>query len=188
MVSWQVGALDRVRTWVDRAMPMHADVRRIARVVLLEAACGLHLAEGDIEAAVDLGRSADEEATELGVERELPLARSLLALSLLARGDLDEAADRARAAVAAAEALSYRFPLATALETVSLVSVARGASPHEVASLMAVAAEIRRSGDRPVPRPLAAQVEALASTLPDADPNAGAAEVTDAVTRALASA
>ncbi|MGA8245716.1 MAG: hypothetical protein WB797_02335, partial [Nocardioides sp.] len=93
MIAWQVGALDQVRRWVDQAMPMHADARRIARVVLLSSSCGLHLAEGDHEAAVDLGRSADAEGTELGVERELPLIRSLLAHALLARGDLDQAQD-----------------------------------------------------------------------------------------------
>ena len=161
MVAWQVGALDRVRRWVERAMPMHTDQRRIARVVLLSVTCGLHLADGDLEAAVDVGRSADLEGTELGVERELPLVRSLLALALLARGELDEALDRARAAVSAAQALGYHFPLATALETAALVATARGAAGAEVAPWVATAAEIRRAGDRPVPALLAAQVAAL---------------------------
>ena len=73
MVAWQVGDLDRVRRWVARAMPLHTEQRRIARVVLLSAACGLHLADEDLEAAVEVGRSADLEGTELGIERELPL-------------------------------------------------------------------------------------------------------------------
>jgi predicted ATPase len=170
MIAWQVGALDRVRRWVDRAMPLHTDQRRIARVVLLSAACGLHLADGDLDAAVDVGRSADLEGTELGVERELPLVRSLLALSLSARGEQDEALDRARAAVTAAQALGYHFPLATALETCALVVTAGGADPAEVAPWVATAAEIRRAGDRPVPALLAAQVAALRGVLPPAEP------------------
>jgi ATP/maltotriose-dependent transcriptional regulator MalT len=170
MIAWQVGALDRVRRWVARAMPLHTEQRRIARVVLLSVACGLHLTDGDLEGAVDVGRTADAEGTELGVERELPLARSLLALALLARGELDEAQDRARAAVSAAQALGYQFPLATALETSALVATARGAAPALVAPWMATAAEIRRVGDRPVPAPLADQVAALRDVLPPATP------------------
>jgi hypothetical protein len=163
-------------------MPLHTEQRRIARVVLLSVACGLHLADGDVEAAVDVGRSADLEGTELGVGRELPLVRSLLALSLLAHGDLDEAHDRAGAAVTAAQALSYQYPLATALETSALVATARGADPAEVAPWVATAAEIRRAGDRPVPALLAAQVAALRSALPPAAP----LPVADAVAGALA--
>jgi predicted ATPase len=180
-VAWQVGALEQVRRWVDQAMPMHADTRRIARVVLLSTACGLYLAEGDAEAAVDVGRAADAEGTELGVERELPLVRSLLALALLARGELDEARDRARAAVTAAQALSYHFPLATALEASALVATARGAELSEVAPWVATAAEIRRLGDRPVPALLADMVAALRDVLPAADP----LTVPDAVAAAL---
>ncbi len=170
MIAWQVGALDRVRRWVERAMPMHTDQRRIARVVLLSVACGLHLADGDLDAAVEVGRTADLEGTELGVERELPLLRSLLALALLSRGDVDEAHDRARAAVSAARALSYHSSLATALETAALVAHARGASVEQVAPWAATAAEIRRAGDRPVPALLAARVAALRGALPAADP------------------
>ena len=183
MVAWQVGDLDRVRRWVERAMPLHTDQRRIARVVLLSAACGLHLADGDLDAAVDIGRSADVEGTELGVERELPLARSLLALALLARGELDEAADRARFAVEAASELGFRFPLATALETTALVAAARGGPTPPVSQWLATAAAIRRTGDRPVPAPLAAQVAALAAVVPPAEPLADA----DAVAAALGS-
>ncbi len=181
MVAWQVGDLDRVRRWVERAMPFHTDQRRIARVVLLSAACGLHLADGDVDAAVDIGRSADTEGTELGVERELPLARSLLALALLARGDLDEAADRARAAVEAASDLGFRFPLATALETSALVATARGVAPDVVAPWVATAAEIRRTGDRPIPSPLAQQVATLTAALPPAGPLPAAEAASQAV-------
>ena len=181
MVAWQVGALDQVRRWVERAMPMHTDQRRIARVVLLSAACGLHLADDDLDAAVEIGRSADLEGTELGVERELPLVRSLLALALLARGETDEAADRARAAVTAASALSYPFPLATALETSALVATARGVSPDVVAPWVATAADIRRAGDRPVPAPLAQQVATLTAALPAAGPLSAAEAASRAV-------
>jgi tetratricopeptide (TPR) repeat protein len=170
MVAWQVGALDRVRRWVQRAMPLHTEQRRIARVVLLSVACGLHLVDGDLDAAVEVGRSADVEGTELGIERELPLVRSLLALALLARGDLDEALDRARAAVSASQALTYHYPLAMALETSALVANARGTSVDEVAAWLATAAEIRRAGDRPVPALVAAKVAALRSSAPPADP------------------
>ncbi|HEX3930967.1 MAG TPA: BTAD domain-containing putative transcriptional regulator [Nocardioides sp.] len=170
MVAWQVGALDRVRRWVERAMPMHTEQRRIARVVLLQVACGLHLVDGDLDAAVEVGRSADLEGTELGVERELPLVRSLLALALLARGDLDEAHDRARAAVTAAVALTYQFPLASALEAAALVATARGVPAGEVAPWVATAAQIRVQGDRPVPALLAARVALLRDSLPASDP------------------
>jgi hypothetical protein len=119
---------------------------------------------------VDLGRTADAEGTELGVERELPLVRSLLARALLARGDLDEAHDRARAAVEAARTLGYPSPLANALETLAMVGVAAGAEPASVAALVATASAIRAEGDRPVPAPLSEQVEAFRSTLPPAEP------------------
>jgi predicted ATPase/DNA-binding SARP family transcriptional activator len=170
MIAWQVGDLVRLRRWVERAMPLHTDQRRIARVVLLSAACGLHLADGDLDAAVEIGRNADLEGTELGVERELPLLRSLLAMALLARGEIDEAADRARAAVEAASALGFRFPLATALETAALVRVARGGPLEEVSPWVATAAEIRRTGDRPVPALLAGQVGELTSRVPPGEP------------------
>lgn len=186
MVAWQVGSLDRGRRWVERAMPLHTEQRRIARVVLLSVTCGLHLADGDLDAAVDVGRSADLEGTELGVERELPLARSLLALALLGRGELDEAAERARAAVTAAAALSYPFPLATALESSALVASARGVAAEDVAPWISTADELRRRGDRPVPAPLAAQVAGLSGELPAVVP-LPLAEVVASVDRLLGS-
>ncbi len=79
------------------------------------------MADGDIDAAVDFGEAADREATELGVEREVPLIRSVLARALLARGDIAGAADRALAAVDAASSITFEFPLAICLETAALV-------------------------------------------------------------------
>ncbi|HEY1738983.1 MAG TPA: BTAD domain-containing putative transcriptional regulator, partial [Acidimicrobiia bacterium] len=69
MVCWQVGAYEQCRGYVAEAQPMHTDVRRIARVVLLSAAAGLALTDGDLEAAVEIGTQADVEATDLRVER-----------------------------------------------------------------------------------------------------------------------
>lgn len=155
MVAWQVGDLDRCRAWVDQAMPMHAGSRRIARVVLHSAACGLEIGSRDLAAAVRLGQIADAEGTELGVERELPLARSLLAIALLASGDPEAAHTRAQAAVAAAQQLDYRFPLALALEAAAATALARGVEPPAMRDVLAVAASIRRRGDRPVPVVLA---------------------------------
>ena len=182
MIAWQVGAVDQARAWVEQAMPMHVDDRRIARVVLLSAACGVHLADSDLEAAVETGRAADTEGTELGVERELPLARSLLALSLLARGDVDEATEQTRAAVRAAASLGYTFPLAGALETTALVARARGVDVDALAPVLATAAAIRLAGDRPVSRPLASQVEALRHEVPRAEPLPTAEAVAAALT------
>ena len=55
MVCWQVGAFDEARAYIEEARPMHTGTRRIARVVLLSAAAGLALADGDIDAAIDFG-------------------------------------------------------------------------------------------------------------------------------------
>jgi predicted ATPase/DNA-binding SARP family transcriptional activator len=152
MVCWQVGALDDARAYIAEAMPIHARGRRIARVVLFSAA-----------AAVDYGRTADSEATELGVERELPLIRCLLAHSLLAGGDIAGAAERARAAVVAARALSYDYPMANCLETVAVVARAEGSGNAVVSRLLDSAAVLRARGDRPVPPTLRAAVTAARS-------------------------
>ncbi len=74
MVCWQVGALEEARAYVAEALPMHGVSHGIARVVLLSTAAGVALADGDIGAAVEFGATADREASELGVEREVPLA------------------------------------------------------------------------------------------------------------------
>jgi predicted ATPase/DNA-binding SARP family transcriptional activator len=150
MICWQVGAYDQCRAFVDEARPLHAEGRRIARVVLFSAAAGLALADGDLDAAVDIGRQADLEATELGVEREVPLIRAVLARALLARGDLAAAADRAVAALSAADAMAFGYPRAICFETAALVAAADGvASDADLAALLATAAVLRTRGDRP---------------------------------------
>jgi predicted ATPase/DNA-binding SARP family transcriptional activator len=161
MVCWQVGVLDRARAFADEAHPLLAGTRRIARVVLLSVSAGLALAEADVTAAVEIGMMADSEGTELGVEREIPLIRAVLARALLAAGDQALAAERAGAAVAAALSLSHSFPLAVALETAVLVLRERhGAAGSDLDRLIAVAAAIRRRGDRPPPATLARQLDA----------------------------
>ncbi|MEP7053785.1 MAG: BTAD domain-containing putative transcriptional regulator [Actinomycetota bacterium] len=156
MVCWQVGNIESAREYVDAARPMHAGSRRIARVVLLSTATGIALADGDVAAAVDYGRTADAEATELGIEREVPLIRSLLARALLAHGDIAAAAERAAAAITAARSLSYDFPLAICLETAAVIGYAAGkadrAKPEDrdaLADLLACSVELRARGDRP---------------------------------------
>jgi tetratricopeptide (TPR) repeat protein len=160
MICWQVGALDQARAFAAEARPLHAETRRIARVVLLSVTAGLALAAADIPAAVEIGATADREGTELGVEREMPLIRAVLARALLAAGDHQQAADRAAAAVEAALSMSYVFPLAIALETAALVLHAvAGAAPPDLARLAEAATAIRRRGDRPPPAPLARQFD-----------------------------
>ena len=161
MVCYQVGALDESRAYIAEARPMHSDSRRIARVVLLSTSAGLALADGDLDAAVDFGEAADREATELGVEREVPLIRSILARALLARGDVGGAADRTVAALEAASSISFEYPLAICLETAALVLRAAGVSSGELAPLLASAEVIRQRGDRPAPKPLAPDIESL---------------------------
>ncbi len=135
MVCWQVGAYEQCRDYIDEARPMHAEVRRISRVVLLSATAGLALTDGDLDAAVDIGMQADLEASKLGVEREVPLIRAVLAWALLARGDLAAAAHRALAGFDAAEATATVFPLAIRLETASLIaSAASTGSDTELAA------------------------------------------------------
>ncbi len=165
MVCYQVGALDESRAYVVEARPMHADSRRIARVVLLSTAAGLALADGDLDAAVDFGEAADHEATELGVEREVPLIRSILARALLARGDVADAATRTLAALDAASSISFDYPLAICLETAALVLRAADGNTGELAPLLAAAAAVRERGDRPAPAPLAKAVVALRAQL-----------------------
>ncbi len=109
MVCWQVGDLASARRYVDEAWPLHRETRRIARVVLLSAAAGVALADEDVAAATDFATRGDDEATELGVEREVPLVRCLRARALLAGGDVRLAAVHARAAVEAARDLAYRL-------------------------------------------------------------------------------
>jgi len=165
MVCYQVGALDEARAYVAEARPLHVGSRRIARVVLLSTSAGLALADDDLDAALDFGTAADREATELGVEREVPLIRSVLARTLLARGDIAGAADRGLAALDAAFSITFEFPLAICLETAALVLRADGEESTELAALLATAAVIRERGDRPAPAPLAGAVVALRAKL-----------------------
>ncbi len=161
MACWQVGELEAAREYLAAARPMHTGGRRIARVVLLSAATGLALADGDVAAAVDHGRSADHEATELGIEREVPLIRSLLAHALLAAGDPVGAAATAVDAIVAARSLSFDFPLAICLETAAVLAHAAGISHDSLELLLSSAAALRSRGDRPVPPTLRRAVAAV---------------------------
>ncbi|MEO6821065.1 MAG: BTAD domain-containing putative transcriptional regulator [Candidatus Nanopelagicales bacterium] len=166
MVCWQVGALDEAHAFIAEARPLHVNGKRIAHVVLLSVEAGLALAEGDVAAAIDFGRSADQEGTELGVEREMPLIRSVLARALLAAGDQRAAAERAAAALQAALGMSFAFPLAVALETACLVLDATEVElEDELLGLLDMAAAIRRAGDRPAPATLRRDVDLLRERL-----------------------
>ena len=152
MACWQVGDLEAARGYVADVRPMHAGARRIARVVMLSTATGIALADGDIAAAVDFGRSADDEATELGIEREVPLIRSLLAHALLADGRLAEAARCTAGGIVAARSLSFDFPLAVCLETAAVVARAAGTGdPDRLGLVLSSATDLRARGDRPGP-------------------------------------
>jgi predicted ATPase/DNA-binding SARP family transcriptional activator len=170
MVCWQVGANQQARVFADEAGPMHGDgTKRIARVVLLSVAAGLALDDGDLAGAVDIGSAADREGTELGVEREMPLIRAVLARALLASGDLQGAAGRATACVCAALAMTFAYPLAIGLETACLVLHAADlGTSAELGRLLATAAAIRTAGDRPAPAGLRRQVQLMrAAVLPE---------------------
>lgn len=185
MVCWQVGALDQARAFVDEARPMLDGGKRIARVVLLSVSAGLALADGDLAAAVDFGSTADREGTELGVEREMPLIRAVLARALLATGDITGAAERAAAAVEAALGMSFAFPLAIGLETSCLVlDAAGGTTVERIAVLIDATARIRARGDRPAPATLARGLKALRAAGSNAGDTHGAG--TDAACGRLA--
>lgn len=173
MVCWQVGAYEQARGYIEQARPWHASTRRIARVVLLSVSAGMALTDGDLGAAVDFGRQADLEATELGVERELPLIRAVLARSLLERGDVRAAAERAIGAFDAAESMPFQFPLAICLETAALIVTAASAAHPGVADLLTAADAIRSQGGRLALPPLAQAIARLRT-----DP--GAARAMDA--------
>ncbi len=152
MVCWQAGDFTRARAFVAEAEPLHRDNRRIARVVWLSVAAALELQRGDVAAALDRSRRADEEGTALGVERELPLLRCIRALACLASQDPAEACAHAQAALKAAQALTYSFPAALCLETAAAVLDADAdADTSGLASLLAAADAIRERGDRPIP-------------------------------------
>jgi predicted ATPase/DNA-binding SARP family transcriptional activator len=164
MVCWQVGDLDAARRYIDTAWPLHTGGRRIARVVLLSTAAGVALAEGNIKAAIEHGRNADADATELGVEREVPLIRAVLARALLAAGDINGAAERASSGLAAARELTFDYPFAICLETAALVVLAAGLDARDnVAQLLGVAADLRERGSRPALPALRDDVAAAAA-------------------------
>ena len=166
MVCWQVGALDEARAYIAEALPLHAQTQSIARVVLLSAAAGVALADGEIAAAVEFGTTADREASELGVEREVPLIRAVLARALLAHDDLARAVRTSAAAIEATTAMSLSFPFAIALETAALVLHAAGISDGTaLGEILATAALIRRNGDRPAPATLGRAVGDLRAVL-----------------------
>jgi len=187
MVCWQVGALEEARAYVAEALPLHGITRSIARVVLLSAAAGVALADGDIDAAVEFGATADREASELGVEREVPLIRAVLARALLARDDLPGAVRCAAAVLGATQGMSLSSPLALGLETAALVLHAAGlAGDRALGEFLATAALLRRTGDRPAPATLARAVTGLRAVLGPQSATATPVEVPVAVTSALA--
>jgi len=170
MICWQVGDLDSARRYVAEALPLNTGPARIARVVLLSAAAGVALADDDIAAALDYGSTANREASELGVEREMPLLRAVLARALLAQGNHADAARHAAEALQAALAMSIESPLAVGLETAALVlHEAGGTADREdeaiLPDLLAAAASIRDQGDRPSPVTLAPAVNQLIDQL-----------------------
>lgn len=165
MVCWQVGRYELARRYVEEATPWHAGARRIARVVLLSAAAGLALTDGDLDRSVDLGIQADSDATELGIERELPLIRAVLARTLLERADIAGSARHALSALDAAEVMPFRFPLAICFETAALIGAAMGAEAGLLGALLAAAQVIRAHGNRKALPPLAIAIEQLRAKL-----------------------
>ena len=165
MICWQVGELEAASALAAEARPLLAPGARIARVVLMSVSAGIALADGDAAAAVEYGRTADTDATALGIDRELPLIRCLLARALLTAGDTAGARDRAAAALTAAGALSYRGPLALALETAAVV-LDGTASQEDRNLLLSAAVGIRSAGSRPAPPTLAID-EPMMSEHPD---------------------
>ena len=156
MVCWQVGALDAARGYVAEAMPLLAGSRRIARVVLLCAAAGIALADGDLSAAVELATQSDRDACDLGIDREIPLIRCVLAQAMLADGNVTGAAAKAADAIAAARSLSFPFPVGLCLETAALVVL--DADIDASGRLLAAASVIRERGNRPCPVPLSTAI------------------------------
>jgi predicted ATPase/DNA-binding SARP family transcriptional activator len=198
MVSWQVGDLAAARRYIDEAQPLLAGSRRIARVVLLSAAAGVALATGDTGAAIEFGTTAARDAGDLGIDREVPLARTIVARAHLERGELAAAARQALAAVTAARSLSFTFPLAVCLEAAALVCLAGGvagspgpADPSVAGRLLAAAAAIRERGDRPGPPTLRGAVDearaATAASVVATGPPLGPAAAAELATAALSS-
>lgn len=162
MICWQVGDLATARDFVAEALPLNTGTVRIARVVLLSAAAGMALADGDAAGAIEVGSQALAESTELGVEREVPLIAAVLSRAYLTQHDLIAAGHHAAGALEAALAMSNDFPMALALETAALVLGARGLTQGPLLSrFLTVADDLRRTGDRPAPATLAPAVRDL---------------------------
>ena len=159
MVCWQAGDLDAARRYVAEAMPLLAGSRRIARVVLHSAAAGIALADGDVDGAIAFGTNAVADASDLGIERELPLAQCLVARALLDRGDVEAAAEAALAAVTVSRSLTFTCPLAVCLETAALICLKLPDTTQAAAQLLAAARLIRERGSRPGPPTLRAAVD-----------------------------
>jgi tetratricopeptide (TPR) repeat protein len=170
MIAWQVGDLEAARDFAREAHPLLREDPRIARVVLLIAMAGVALADGDTEDAIRLATAADTVGTDLGVERELPLARCVLARSRLAAGDAEGASVAVGSAFAAAESMSTVSAFALCLETAALIGRALGTDGAELATALASAAVIRDRGSRPAPLTLQASVTELRAKLPAAEP------------------
>jgi tetratricopeptide (TPR) repeat protein len=187
MVCWQVGALDAARGYVAEAMPLLAGTRRIARVVLLCAAAGIALADGDLGAAIELGTQADGDARDLGIDREIPLIRCVLAQAMLADGNVAGAAAKAAEAMTAARSLSFPFPVALCLETAALVVLPTDTEAS--GRLLAAAAVIREHGNRPCPVPLSAAIaRARLAAPPPPGPALDPAEAAEEAAALLSSA
>ncbi len=187
MVCWQVGALEEARAYVAEALPLHGVTHSIARVVLLSTAAGVALADGDLDAAAEFGATAAREASQLGVEREVPLIRAVLARAMLARDDLPGAARCAAAILEATQAMSLSSPLALGLETaVMVLHAADAAGDRALGEFLATSALIRRTGDRPAPATLARAVTELRAVLGPQAATAVPIEVPSAVSSALA--
>jgi DNA-binding SARP family transcriptional activator/predicted ATPase len=188
MISWQVGDLAAAREFAREAQPLLSEDPRIARVVLLIALAGTALAEGDVEDAIRLATAADAVGTNLGVERELPLARCILSRARLAARDISGASIAVESAFAAADAMGADSSYALCLETAALVGRALGTDDQQLATALASASVIRDRGSRPAPATLQADVVDLHSGLPDAGPlpaREAAARATDMLTRRI---
>jgi DNA-binding SARP family transcriptional activator/predicted ATPase len=170
MISWQVGNLDEARAFAREAQPLLQDDPRIARVVLLISMAGLALAEGDAADAERLAIAADAVGTDLGVERELPLARCMLARARLELDDPIGASAAVVSAFAAADSMSLDSPFALCLETAALVGRAIGVDDTELSIVLSSAAAVRERGSRPAPANLQGAVRSLRDALPDAEP------------------
>ena len=170
MIAWQVGNFAAARDFARDAQSLLQEDPRIARVVLVTAMAGLALADGDATDSVRLATSANTLGTDLGVERELPLARCILARGLLETGDASGASVAVESAFAAAAAMSLDAPFAICLETAALIGRAVGADEAAIATVLASAAAVREHGNRPAPADLEPAVTALRLGAPNAEP------------------